>query len=280
MSNVDPVTLKKDIQEHYDLVTPYYNSLWGKHIHHGYWISGKETKEVAQVNLVKKLIEVGEIKPNRDVLDVGCGVGASSIYLAEHLGERVTGIIISPIQVDIAKKFAADSNVKVKFLVMDAEKMMFSEKFDYVWSIEAISHFPNKDKFFKDAILFLNPGGRIALVDWFKKEGLSSQEDKRYIDPIRKGMLVPDISTMQRYEEILIKNGCKVITRGDISVETAKTWDISLDIIKNPKFWDLAIKHGRQFVDFLKSFQAMRAGFSSKSFIYGYIIAEKATLDV
>jgi len=274
---MDSLELKEKIKEHYNIVTPYYNSLWGKHIHHGYWITGKESKEVAQDNLVEKLIKEGEVKLNSKILDVGCGVGASSIYFAKNLNSEVVGITISPIQQAIAENSAKENgvNFKTRFLVMDAENISLNENFDYIWSVEAISHFPNKDKFFTDAIKLLNIDGRVVLIDWFIRENLTVAEDKKYIDPIRKGMLVPDISTMERYKQILIKNNCRIISEGDISKETAKTWDISLEIIRNPKFWLLAIKQGKEFVQFLRSFKAMRDGFSSGMFIYGYIVAEK-----
>ncbi|MFY9939565.1 MAG: hypothetical protein WAK33_21965, partial [Silvibacterium sp.] len=46
---------KRKIVEHYDFVSPYYQSLWGEHIHHGYWIRGDESKELAQLQLMEHL---------------------------------------------------------------------------------------------------------------------------------------------------------------------------------------------------------------------------------
>lgn len=40
---------KEKVREHYDRMSPYCHSLWGEHIHHGYWIRGDESKETAQV---------------------------------------------------------------------------------------------------------------------------------------------------------------------------------------------------------------------------------------
>jgi len=53
---------KTKIREHYDTVSPYYRTLWGEHLHHGYWITGKETKEEAQLALTKYLAEHSQIK--------------------------------------------------------------------------------------------------------------------------------------------------------------------------------------------------------------------------
>jgi cyclopropane fatty-acyl-phospholipid synthase-like methyltransferase len=56
---------KDTIIEHYDLVSPYYRSLWGEHLHHGYWIRGDESKEEAQLQLIEHLAEIAGIKPGR-----------------------------------------------------------------------------------------------------------------------------------------------------------------------------------------------------------------------
>src|SRR5215472_12399495 len=73
---------KVKVREHYDRMSPYYRSLWGEHIHHGYWIRGDESKEAAQVQLTEHLAEAAGIEAGAKILDVGCGLGASSIYLA------------------------------------------------------------------------------------------------------------------------------------------------------------------------------------------------------
>lgn len=80
---------------------------------------------------------------------MGCGFGASGIYLAKKYGAKATGITTSPAQVEMARKAAAaDGGVKAKFVLMDAEDMKFDQTFDVVWSIESILHYPQKTKVF------------------------------------------------------------------------------------------------------------------------------------
>src|SRR5215831_1838744 len=67
---------KEKVRDHYDRMSPYYHSLWGEHIHHGYWIRGDESKETAQVQLIEHLAQVAKIQPDAQILDVGCGFGA------------------------------------------------------------------------------------------------------------------------------------------------------------------------------------------------------------
>src|SRR5215467_16074529 len=86
---------KQRVREHYDRMSPYYRALWGEHIHHGYWIRGDESKETAQIQLIEHLAQAAGIHPDAKVLDVGCGFGASSIYLARKYEAEATGITIS-----------------------------------------------------------------------------------------------------------------------------------------------------------------------------------------
>ncbi len=265
---------KEKIIEHYDFLSPYYYALWGEHLHHGYWITGKEPKEVAQLALTKHLAETAHISRESKVLDVGCGFGASSIYLAKNYDAVTTGITISKVQVEMAKKAAVKANVESQFLCMDADEIDFNVQFDVIWSIESISHYKNKEKFFEKACQLLEPQGTVALIDWFKKENLSVEEYKKHIMPIEKGMLV-ELHTMNNYMSILKSNGLEIVSFEDISKETSKTWDISLEIISNKALWKLALKNSKEFVNFIQSFQAMKNGFASGSFVYGLIVARK-----
>jgi tocopherol O-methyltransferase len=263
---------KHKVIEHYDLVSPYYRSLWGEHLHHGYWIRGDESKEKAQLQLIEHLAQLTRVKPGSDILDIGCGFGASSLYLAKNYNAAVTGITNSSVQVQMAIKGAARVQLDAKFLLMDAEAMDFQQQFDLLWSLESISHYQHREAFFASAAKLLRPGGVFAITDWFKKEDLSRGEIRKFIDPIEKGMLV-ELQTMDDYEHFLASNGLQIMHREILNKHCAKTWDLCLDIIKDKTFWALAAQHGTEFVSYLKAFHAMRAGFASGKFIYGLFVA-------
>jgi tocopherol O-methyltransferase len=257
------------------VVSPYYKSLWGEHLHHGYWIKGDETKEEAQTQLITHLAEIAQIKRGGSILDIGCGFGASSIYLAQQFDVVTTGITTSPVQVEMAQKAAAKAGVGCKFLLMDAEKMTFDEKFDVLWSVESISHYQNVARFFEAAVRMLKPHGTFALIDWFKRAELTSAQNKKFIQPIEKGMFV-ELHTMAEYQALLSEQGLKIVSSEILNENCAKTWDICLEIVKDKTFWSLAAKLGTDFVHYLEGFKAMRAGFASGTFVYGLIVAERS----
>jgi tocopherol O-methyltransferase len=183
----------------------------GEHIHHGYWPTEEseatQTKEEAQANLIQLLLDISKVPQKSSVLDVGCGIGGTSRYLASKHDSSVTGITISTKQVEIANRLTkaavedenSSSDVsedhgfiklgdgKVKFLELDAEKMgdFFNDQqgsFDAVWISEALSHFPNKALFFENVMKVLKPGGKLVLADWFKAEDL---DDTTFINDIK-----------------------------------------------------------------------------------------------
>jgi tocopherol O-methyltransferase len=263
---------KHRIIAHYDIVSPYYHSLWGEHLHHGYWITGDESKEKAQLQLIEHLAQVASVKPGSDILDIGCGFGASSLYLAKHYDAAVIGINNSSVQIQMAIKAAASEKLDTKFLLMDAEAMDFQKQFDLLWSVESISHYEHRENFFASAAKLLKPGGLFAITDWFKKENLTPAETRKFIDPIENGMMVK-LQIMDDYEHFLTSNGLQIMHREILNKNCAKTWDLCLDIIRDKAFWELAAKHGAEFISYLQAFRAMRAGFASGNFVYALLVA-------
>ncbi|HSE37009.1 MAG TPA: class I SAM-dependent methyltransferase [Blastocatellia bacterium] len=260
------------IIEHYDILSPYYRALWGEHLHHGYWESGTETKEEAQLALTIHLAKTAQISRRADILDVGCGFGASSIYLARNFQATVTGITISPVQATMAQQAAKRAKASARFLVMDADSIALSGNFDVVWSIEAVSHFTRKSWFFGQAGAMLKPGGTLAVIDWFKKKDLSETEHRSYITPIERGMLV-ELKAIDDYVEMIRSAGLKVTHTSDLTRQCSKTWDICASLVANRALWQFAGKAGAEFIRFLQSFQAMRRGFASGCFQYGMLVA-------
>ena len=70
-------SLKDRIRHHYEICSDYYYSMWGEHIHHGYFLTEKDTKERAQVQLIELLLQRSGLEKGGRVLDVGCGIGGT-----------------------------------------------------------------------------------------------------------------------------------------------------------------------------------------------------------
>ncbi|KAI3713638.1 hypothetical protein L1987_72221 [Smallanthus sonchifolius] len=90
------------------------------------------------------------VKKPRSIVDVGCGIGGSSRYIARKYGAECHGITLSPVQAERDQAQAAAQRLadKVSFQVVDALDQPFQDgKFDLVWSMESGEHMPDKLKF-------------------------------------------------------------------------------------------------------------------------------------
>ena len=114
-------------------------------------------------------------------------------------------------------------------------------------------------------------------VDWFKADNLGPKLEQGVIRDIEVGMLLPPMKTVTNYIDMFTSAGGRVLFVDDISKETAKTWDICLDLIAKPAVWSMAVTMGTDFVAFLKSFLSMQSGFASGAFRFTIIVGEKPT---
>jgi tocopherol O-methyltransferase len=190
------------------------------------------------------------------------------MYLADKYGCDVTGITISPVQVDMARESAMALGIRntPRFMVDDANDISVTGTFDIIWSVEMISHLNNRDNLFRRAGELLKPGGRMCITDWLKDDHLTEEKLRKYIHPIEKGMLV-QLPTLLEYETHIDNHGFRLLYCEDISSAVARTWDITSEAIKPRVIWDLA-KHSKDLIEFLQAFKAMRAGFKSGTFRY------------
>jgi SAM-dependent methyltransferase len=105
----------------------------------------------------------------RKILDVGCGPGWLSEYLA-RLGHFVTGIDICPGMIDIAREriraFQYTLNRKplqASFQIQDAESLDINGSFHVAICYDSLHHFQNKEKVLTNLFRALRDGGRLLI---------------------------------------------------------------------------------------------------------------------
>ncbi len=167
------------VSRFYDLGSPYYLDLNGPDIHDGYYVTGKESPAEAREALTRHLAAKAKVVRGTSVLDVGCGVGGSSIWLARNLGALTTGITISAVQVEIARELAREAGVDSAFLLMDATRMHFERSFDLVWAVAMMTHLPDQEQFLESTLRLLSAGGRIVIFDWMLGDAGSETRPNR-----------------------------------------------------------------------------------------------------
>lgn len=270
---------KKVIQSHYDITTIFYRLFWGPHIHHGYW-EGSESSSRAQVQLTERLARLTEIAPGSRVYDIGCGMGGSSQWLARHLGCRVTGITLSPLQRRWASWSAAARRVRPRpeFLCADAESIVFSPgSCDVLWSIECTEHLFCKPAFFRKAASWLRPGGRLAICAWLAGQEPLSASQVKQVQHVCHGMFCPSLGNQSDYLKWIESAGFTVRNYGNWTRQVERTWEICHQRVQRSGVKHLAKLLGRNHTLFLDHFQAILSAYRSGAMEYGFFVAERKT---
>ena len=211
-----------EIREHYDSLAFVYRTFWGDHIHHGLFVDG-DSPARAQVRLVEHCVELLGGVASRNVLDVGCGHGATAVYLAKQHGCRVLGITISEKQAQIACEQAARSGVKDRVAVVaeNAETFAYlAEKFDLVWTMESSEHFADKLAYFRNVERTLRGDGRLLLSAWTGDMASSG------IQGVAKRFLCPELWTRGKYESAIKSSGLTIRASEDLTPNVMRTWEI------------------------------------------------------
>ena len=169
---------KENIVKYYNDAEIDYKILWNlrksKAMHYSFRDSHARTFKQGLLRTNDKVIELCNINPKSKVLDAGCGVGGSSVYIAQKTNCDMTGITIVDSQTKKATRFAKDCSVNVKFFTKDYTKTNFpSNSFDVIFAVESVCHAKSKKAFLKESFRLLKSGGRLVIFDFFQSCNIS-----------------------------------------------------------------------------------------------------------
>jgi tocopherol O-methyltransferase len=272
-----PVKIE-EIRKHYDRLSFLYRFFWGDHIHHGYWERGESIKS-AQIQLMERLSERARIPRDARVLDIGCGLGGSAVWLAEHYDCDVTGMTISPVQARTAtaKAKARGLTGRVRFEVKDANRWQPDpESIDVIWVVESSEHFYDKAYFFERCANALKPGGVLAVCAWLRRDGPLLESDQDLVNAIAEAMMCATLDSLSNYRQWMFSAGLNVTVADDITRHVEPTWTYCSRIVDN-----FAMRILLRFADeptrrFVRAFPLMKEAYNKGAMAFGLFVARKA----
>ena len=222
------------ISKHYDLGNNFFSKWLDKTLTYSSAVYENENDslEIAQKNKYQKLIDLLNVKDGNKVLEIGCGWGGFSEYLAKNYNVSIDCITISKKQFEFTKKRISDSGLNNKVNVLFLDYRDLKDKYDKIVSIEMIEAVGENylGKYFETIKKSLNKDGSAALQgitirdDLFDRYKRSEDFIQKYIFP---GGFLPSVNLMKTLIKKNKLNLIKVNSYPDDYARTLANWRIN-----------------------------------------------------
>ena len=161
------IQAKKNISHHYDLGNQFYKYWLDKSMTYSSAIfNGKnDNLELAQNNKYQKLADLSSIRKGDNILEIGCGWGGFSEFLAKNYDCQITALTISREQFKFTTERMEKANLTSKVKVVFCDYRNIKGQFDKVLSIEMFEAVGREywKTFFEKIKTILKPNGNVGL---------------------------------------------------------------------------------------------------------------------
>ena len=263
---------------HYDELDEFYRDVWGDHVHHGLWLTGRESHREATLELVRHVASRARIGAGARVCDIGCGYGATARMLAAEYGALVTGVTVSPAQFQYGESRNAPG---VTLILADwLHNPLDDASFDAAIAIESSEHMPDLDAFFQQAARVLVPGARLVVCSWLAHPGASFTQRKFLLEPACREGRMAQLGSFSEYRQLFEKHGFTVEEEEDVSARVKRTWPIcaarfAARLVREPRYLRFLFnRHRRNRIFALTIFRIWLA-FETGALRYGILTGVK-----
>jgi tocopherol O-methyltransferase len=179
----------------------------------------------ALINKASRIWRFGERLTGKNVVDIGCGLGGTSIFMARNYGSTVYALTNVPSHVAIIEEYVRELGLeeKIKPALGDAHDMPLDLSLDAAVAIES-SCYLDRGKWFRHLSEKITPGGYVFISDCL---GL----DEKVFQPFNEYWLT-NLGTPEEYRAASEKAGFELLDFQDISNETSRFWDFNVHYSK------------------------------------------------
>ncbi len=223
-------------EQHYEVPTRFFQLVLGPRLKYSsaYWPSGVRTLEDAEEAMLRLSVERARIENGHRVLDLGCGWGSLSLWLAEHYPEcEIVAVSNSSSQGDYIRRVAEQKGLSsLRHVVADVETLELGERFDRVVSVEMFEHMRNYEALLSKIAGWMSPEGRLfvhifchrELTYPFETQGPSDWMAEHFF----RGGLMPAADLLPRFDAHLEVED-RWLLSGTHYQQTAEAWLRGLD---------------------------------------------------
>lgn len=204
-----------------------YGEYWADWFHFAIYEEGiEQTWEEALARTHERYLRDLRVDRATRILEVACGRGGFSELMARRrTSADVLGVDISPAQLRWARKRRARN---LHFRRHDAMALARLERtFDAAVCLDAACYFPDKRRAAESFASVLEPGARLLLVDWCKREGATAIQEELVLHPFMHAWAIPSLETARGWEANLSRAGFRLLQVEDLNDHTKPNWEMA-----------------------------------------------------
>lgn len=189
------------VAAYYDYTRPFYRLFWHGRthaLHYGFRDSRTRSLADELKNTNRFLASVVDLEPGMKVLDAGCGIGSSALWLAERFDVEVHGISLSERQLERAREHAHARGLagSVHFERRDFLATGYPDQsFDVFWALESACYAADKGDLVREAHRLLRPGGTLVVGDGVLLRSPAPPEARDDYRNFLEGLVLPNLVT-------------------------------------------------------------------------------------
>ena len=168
------VQTKAANDQHYEVPTRFYQLCLGKRLKYSgaLWPDQVSNLDEAEKAMLKLTCKRAQLAPGQNILELGCGWGSLSLWMAEQFPEsRITGVSNSATQklhIDAEAQKRGLKNLRI--ITCDMNHFNIAESFDRVVSVEMFEHMKNYERLMANISRWLKPDGKLFVHIFTHKE--------------------------------------------------------------------------------------------------------------
>lgn len=262
-------------EQHYEVPAGFFEAVLGKHLKYSgcYWPENVRNLDEAEAAMLALTCERAEITDGMAILELGCGWGSLSLWMAQHYPKsRIVAVSNSASQREYITSKAAERNLtNLQVITADMNDFSTDQIFDRVVSVEMFEHMRNWPRLLERIDTWLAPGGKLFIhIFTHRKFAYGYETDGndnwmgRYF--FTGGIMPSDDLLFRLQHNLKVERHWRV--NGRHYSQTAEAWLTNMDNNKNKIMPVMQQTYGPE--DATRWFQRWRIFFMACAELWGY----------